>query len=34
MTLKMRLEEPGVISVSSQIFRTQTFDANKITLFV
>ena len=24
MTLKMRLEEPGVISVSSQVFTTQT----------
>ena len=24
MTLKMRLDEPGVISVSSQVFKTQT----------
>ena len=26
MNLKMRMEEPGVNSVSSQIFTTQTFD--------
>ena len=33
MTLKMRLEEPGVISVSSQVFTTQTIDA-KVTLLL
>ena len=27
MTLKMRLEEPDVISVSFQVFTTQTIDA-------
>ena len=31
MTLNMRLEEPNVISVSSQVFRTQTI-AGKTTL--
>ena len=33
MTLNMRLEEPGVISVSSQVFTTQTNDAT-ITLLL
>ena len=33
MTLTMRLEEPGVISVSYQVFTTQTIDA-KVTLLL
>ena len=33
MTLKMRLEKPNVISVSSQVFTKHTIDA-KVTLLL
>ena len=33
MTITMRLEEPAVISVSSQVLMTQTIDA-KVTLLL